>query len=223
VSGEAPVDVGSSGEQTIHALWSASRKASTRPVYRRVNEWLRKLGLASELRFKRISPTQFTVEVKDATTGVVTGLADVGFGLSQILPALVQLQLMAEGGTLLVEQPEIHLHPRLQTELGDVLIESVGAGRQIIVETHSELLLSRIQRRMAEASIDPRLVSVLYFEMTPMGSVVRQLEFDAFGNFKEPLPMAFFSEEFIERTEQTKAEARRRQQEGEAKDPSPVS
>ncbi|HEV8536326.1 MAG TPA: AAA family ATPase [Candidatus Limnocylindria bacterium] len=165
--------------------------------------------MAKEIRFRRISPTQYVVEVEDARTGVVSSLPDVGFGVSQILPALIQLQLMAPQSTLLMEQPEIHLHPTLQTALTDVLISATDTKRQVIAETHSELLLSRLQRRIAERKIALESVAILYVEMTPEGSVARELRLDEFGNFIDQLPTGFFSEEYTERLEQAKSVALR--------------
>lgn len=209
VGGEAPLDVGSQGESAIQALWAASRKKVSRPAFVAVNDWLRRLDMAKEIRFRRISPTQYVVEVEDARTGVVSSLPDVGFGVSQILPALIQLQLMAPQSTLLMEQPEIHLHPTLQTALTDVLISATDTKRQVIAETHSELLLSRLQRRIAERKIALESVAILYVEMTPEGSVARELRLDEFGNFIDQLPTGFFSEEYTERLEQAKSVALR--------------
>lgn len=210
VSGEAPLDVGAAGESAIPALFAASRKQTTRAAFSAVNDWLGELGMARKLRFKRISPTQYVVEVEDSRTGVITSLPDMGFGVSQILPALVQLQLMDRHGTLMMEQPEIHLHPSLQTALADVLIASTVKGtRQVIVETHSELLLARIQRRVADQSLSRSDVAVLYLEMSSEGTQAKELALDEFGNFVDQLPEGFFSEEYIERYEQSKAIATR--------------
>ncbi|MEI6703983.1 MAG: DUF3696 domain-containing protein, partial [Deltaproteobacteria bacterium] len=110
-----------------------------------------------------------------------------------------------------IEQPEIHLHPALQAELGDVFIES-ALGEQkntFILETHSEHLILRLMRRMRQTADDelpdglpkvtPDDVSILYVQPTKTGSVIRVLELDAEGQFLDTWPGGFFEEGFKER------------------------
>lgn len=113
-------------------------------------------------------------------------LADAGQGMQQALPAVVQQlshQIGDESPFLdLVEQPELHLHTAAQSPLGDLFLNTAKTGRgQVIVETHSENLLMRIRRRIAEGA-DPKLVAVYWIEDHPEGhSSVRRINIDTYG------------------------------------------
>lgn len=135
----------------------------------------------------------------DARTGVVLSPADVGFGLSQVLPVVVQL-LGHRGATVLIEQPEIHLHPKVQSRLTDVLIRAlVENGNRVLVETHSEHLLLRAQRRIRERSVpgftNEQLGVQFVTSVDGMG-VVKDLRVDESGGLSDPWPDGFFDERF---------------------------
>lgn len=112
---------------------------------------------------------------------------------------------------LAIEQPEIHLHPALQAELGDVFIESALGGRHnaFILETHSEHLILRIMRRMRDTvhgalpdglpPVRPEDVAILYVQPGDSAAVVRSLELDEEGQLLDPWPGGFFEEGFRER------------------------
>lgn len=133
---------------------------------------------------------------------------DVGIGISQVLPVLVNAyglrsQLVA------IEQPEIHLHPKLQGELGDVFVESAlgERGNTFVLETHSEHLILRILKRIRETTrgtnrhtppVRPDDVALLFIEATPKGSVVRNLRVDERGRIVDRIPGGFFEEDFDE-------------------------
>jgi hypothetical protein len=146
----------------------------------------------------------------DKRTDTRVSHRDVGIGVSQVLPVLVSAYA-AHNQIVAIEQPEIHLHPSLQAELGDVFIESAlsGSTNTFLLETHSEHLILRIMRRMRETvngnlpdgmhSVAPDDVSILYVQPTKEGSIVRVLELDAEGQLLDPWPGGFFEEGFRER------------------------
>ena len=133
-------------------------------------------------------------------------LADVGYGINQILPVIIEGIASQEGAILCVEQPEIHLHPRLQANIADLMIDTIadepGKRKQWIVETHSELLITRLQRRIREGKISPDDISVLYVDPDDdngvEGSAILRLEMDENGDFIEHWPHGFFDEVFNE-------------------------
>jgi predicted ATPase len=125
-------------------------------------------------------------------------VANMGEGLSQLLPIIARVLTIEPGGSLLVEQPEIHLHPAAQADLADLFLSVTQAGdRQCIVETHSEHLLLRVRRRIAEGKIDRNRVAVLYVGRRSRNSTIRSLDLDDLGNF-EKWPDGFFEERYRE-------------------------
>jgi predicted ATPase len=141
------------------------------------------------------------LSLTDIRSGVVVTPADVGFGISQMLPIVVELLAHRES-IICIEQPETHLHPRLQTRLADLLIESSRNGdlaNQLIVETHSEHLLLRLQRRIREGAIDPSDISVLYVDQDTDGNTTAtHLRIDDEGEFLDEWPDGFFDERLDE-------------------------
>lgn len=146
----------------------------------------------------------------DRRTDTVVSHRDVGIGVSQILPVLVTCYGL-RNQIVAIEQPEIHLHPALQAELGDVFIQSAlgGNANTFVLETHSEHLILRIMRRIRDTAkgklpagvpaIKPDDVSVLFVEPTKAGAIVRPIELDADGEFADLWPGGFFEEGFRER------------------------
>ncbi|MBI1832856.1 MAG: DUF3696 domain-containing protein, partial [Planctomycetes bacterium] len=125
-------------------------------------------------------------------------IAGMGEGVSQILPIIACTLFGARDDCLLVEQPEIHLHPALQAELGDLFIDvSQNGHRQILVETHSEHLVLRIRRRIAEGKLSPDQVAILFVEKQGGESTVRRLDLNCRGHFSD-WPKGFFDEAYQE-------------------------
>ena len=130
---------------------------------------------------------------------------DIGIGVSQVLPVLVSAYA-SENELLAIEQPEIHLHPALQAELGDVFLESAlgGAGNTFLIETHSEHLLLRILRRIRETTdgelpqgvpdVHPEHVAVLYVQPGREDTEVLHIPVTADGEFERTWPNGFFAE-----------------------------
>jgi len=130
---------------------------------------------------------------------------DVGIGISQVLPVLVTTYASKEK-VIAIEQPEIHLHPALQAELGDLFIHSAlgGNGNTLLLETHSEHIILRILRRIRETAegelpegltpVTPNQVSVLYVEPGKEGSEVIHIPVNEDGEFERPWPRGFFAE-----------------------------
>jgi len=183
----------------------------TKDLLGNVNNWFKKLDIPYTLD---ISCHSVSDELKIYLTkienqqGISVTPVDVGFGISQILPIIIN-SLSCMQMTLLMEQPEIHLHPKLQTELGDLLIYSAkNNGNTVLVETHSEHLLLRILRRIRETTagtlkdsglaLTPKDVSILYIEAADRGSIVYELRVDDQGEFIDKWPQGFFDERLAE-------------------------
>jgi len=99
----------------------------------------------------------------------------------------------------MIEEPELHIHPRLQAELGSLFVDAIQEkGHQIIAETHSEHLMLRIQRLIRSKKLSPQDVCVLYVSRDASGSSVQQLRLDEDGEFLDEWPGGFFEESFNE-------------------------
>lgn len=164
-----------------------------------VNAWLTRMNVTTRLTIDPLESIAYTAAVQSqATPGKSVNLAQVGFGISQILPVLVTGLKNPSDAWLLLEQPEIHLHPRLQGELGDFLLCAAKAGKTIMVETHSDHLVNRIRRRIAEDETG-NLASMVQILFVHAGtddnpsSYVEPLQVDESGTIIN-CPPDFFSE-----------------------------
>ena len=218
------------------AAWRHLARTSDRDMLDRVNCWLQggdhfDTGYRIERRgYRRVytantstvqqppddAPLETEVVLVDGRHGdIAVGVADVGKGIAQVVPVIVEALCHPEEHYLLMlEQPELHLHPRGQAVIGDLLIKfrgdprrfsSGGAGTSIaLVETHSEYLILRILRRIRETTeerlpagtspIQPDDVAVVYVEPTDAGSEVKLLRIDTTGEFIDRWPRGFFAE-----------------------------
>lgn len=166
-----------------------------------LNKYLQNLGLTSKVTASRPNDVSIELQVglsKDISDTVVN-IADVGLGVSQVLPVLVAL-LVAEFGQLVyLEQPELHLHPRAQANLAQPLIDAANRGVKVVVETHSDLLLTRIQTLVAEEAIDPAKLVLHWFSRGDDGiTKITSADLDkagAYGEFPIDFSDVFFEED----------------------------
>ncbi|NER22903.1 MAG: AAA family ATPase [Symploca sp. SIO1C2] len=210
LSNNSSQQVGQSGKLVPELLY----KNST--LLQKVNQQLEKLELEYKLKITSFidqdnnQPSEiFALRLEKKNTDINVSLLDVGFGISQVIPVIVQ-SMFSENKTILIEQPEIHLHPKLQAELGDIFIESaLGEPKNtVILETHSEHLLLRIMRRMRETydddlpqnfpSVRPEDVSVLFVEPYGKSSIVREMSLNKRGELVKAWPGGFFEQELKE-------------------------
>ena len=208
-AGTQPTDVGQTGEYTVDAIlasrkWGKSisrgRGKRRRTLEEHVANWLKELRLIHDFRVVPLaegSPV-FEVRVRKSARASEVLITDVGFGVSQILPVLVLCFYVPEGSTVILEQPEIHLHPAIQSGLADVLIDAWKTRKvQILLESHSEHLLHRLQRRIAEEGISRDDVGLFFCSAEGRSSNLTSLEFDPYGNIAN-WPKDFFGDQFGE-------------------------
>lgn len=181
-------------------------------VDKQILKWLQRLDLIDSYRlqpdFSKKGGYDFYVSKHGGEPEV--RLKDVGFGVSQVLPVLILCYYVPEGSILILEQPEAHLHPKAQSELADVLIDVVkNRNIQIILESHSEHLLHRLTRRIAEEQLATTDTALYSCQINESVSEIESLEMDEYGNISN-WPQNFFGDEMGDLAAKAKAEIERR-------------
>ena len=225
-SGSQPLDVGKRGERVIDAILAARQRerdasASTGrkgpSLEETIARWLKELGLIHAFSVEPLAENGglYQVRAQVSATSAPVLITDVGFGVSQVLPVLVLCCYVPEGSTILLEQPELHLHPSVQSGLADVFIDAVqNRNVQIVLESHSEHLLTRLQRRIAEEKLRASDAALYFCDMPDGASRLTSLQVDAYGNIKN-WPDRFFGDDFGEMAAMTRAAMDRRERGGQ--------
>ena len=228
-SGESPASVGSQGEYTIAAILAAQRegrrlnrgpKRATQGFAEFIALWLKDLGVIHDFSVKAVAEgrKEYEVLVKTHAKATEVKITDVGFGVSQVLPALVQAFYCQPHSTVWMEQPEIHLHPQVQAELADVFISATQAREngkprdvQLIVESHSEHFLNRLQRRVAEGTVKHEDIAVYFCRRAGSATDLEPLKLNMFGEI-ENWPEHFFGDEMADIAGRTVAAMQRKKE-----------
>jgi predicted ATPase len=225
-SGEEISNVGWRGERTVEALLAgATRRYNRKPgakhkaLQELVAEWLKKLGVINSFALTPIGVGRDEYEVRVIAPGSRSAvpLTSVGFGVSQVLPVIAEAFYSAPGSTVIMEQPEIHLHPSVQAGLADLFIDAIrmresGQARnvQFVIESHSEHMLRRLLRRIAEGEVQPEEIRCYVVSNSSRGSRIEPLEVDEFGDVHN-WPDDFFgnsTEDIVAQSKQARARRR---------------
>lgn len=209
--GRPPEAVDPTGHNVIDALVEdANRKRKRGALVRSVNRWLEKVGRVRLMPIRAMTRQSkvYEIRLKDTDSGRWANFADVGFGIGQALPVIVEGLRTPDNGIFLVQEPEIHLHPDAQLAMADFLIGLVGTNRRVIVETHSEHILLRIRRAVVERTIGDENsvrglskedVSIIHVGKRSQGdSFATRLDLDDLGQV-EKWPVGFMNEATDER------------------------
>ena len=173
--------------------------------------WLKDMRLIHDFRVVEIAPgsNRWQAKVQVSKGGTEALLTDVGFGVSQVIPVITLLQYVPEGSTVILEQPEIHLHPLAQASLADVIVETaLQRNLQVILESHSEHLLLRLQRRVAEQRMPADKLKLYFCDFVRDKSRLTPLRLDPMGRI-ENWPRHFMGDAFGETYAAEKARLRR--------------
>lgn len=215
-----PSDVGQRGEKAIDAILAATEandqlnlrpRTKLRPFQEMVAHWLKELGLIHSFKVEEIAEGSNRWQAKVVTRAGSSEvlLTDVGFGVSQVLPVVTLLLYVPEGSTVILEQPEIHLHPLAQAGLADVIIHAATHRKvQVILESHSEHLLLRLQRRIAEAALQADDIRLYFCDGAGGRSTLTTLQLDLLGQILN-WPQHFFGDSFGETAEAERARLKR--------------
>lgn len=167
---------------------SSSNRDMKQLVIKKLNEFGKNSGLFDELKIlslgrKSFSPFQVMVSVG----GLTINLADVGYGVSQILPIIIESLLSTEASIGLLQQPEVHLHPRAQAALSSFMCSLVEkSNTSFVIETHSDYIIDRIRYEIAQGKIDNNDVQLLFFDKVGPYSKIYPIEIDNNGNIIDP-------------------------------------
>lgn len=208
-----PQDVGPRGEKAASVLAEfggeiidvplpdLSPGVTHQTLLEAVAEWGERIGVLSKLQ--ALNETKFGTEFRvsapfsassPAAPAIQTGVVNVGIGISQVIPVLVLCLAAPPGSTVLIEQPELHLHPAVQSRLGDFFAACILSGRQIVVETHSEHIINRVRLLTARNQLAPSSDVCLHFiERDDFGSEVSEIAIRKDGGL-ERWPRGFFDE-----------------------------
>jgi len=184
--GSLPSEVGAQGEEAIALLAHESVQPKKQPNTKRVANWLKVLGLAKAVGVSRLGASDlFDVSITLEDDAMLP-IADLGYGLSQILPVLAQCSFAPQGSTLLFEQPELHLHPGAARKLAQVFVDAVTENQvKIVAETHSQdLLIAMISELKAKRLA---LADIVAYEVNRVGgkSTYREITFTQNGDHFE--------------------------------------
>lgn len=205
---ESPNGVGTEGEFAPELIF----RARNSEMHESLNAWLGSLGYG-ELDFEAIGDDYFQMSLNSPDRDYRVNVAHTGTGVSQILPILTQGVTSKENGTLVFQQPELHLNPAQQTTVADFMIQQVTDRKRVIVESHSEHMLLRLRRRIAEGAISSDDVAIYYVEVGEGGrTTVRDVPVDGTGNIDQAeWPQGFFEESLDDAFAMTIAQARSRE------------
>jgi len=211
----APGEVGSDGHKVMDALLANAllKGEGQGATLRSVSGWLRRMGLAEQIEVRQVGRSS-RYELVVHKDGVAANLLDVGVGVWQVLPVLAVAYFVPPGSTVLLEEPEIHLHPLAQAVLAEMLVE-VSQQRQVqfIVETHSEHLFRRLQTLIARRQTDTAQCQMLFVERQGADAVLVPLDVDEYGAVRN-WPQRFFGDAMGEAREQARARAQRMREAG---------
>lgn len=193
VTGVGPTFPGTFEKYTasVIARWQANDE---KEKLEKLGKDLETLGLTWKVMAKPISDTQVELQVGRLPRAIRGGahdlvnIADVGFGVSQTLPVLVALNVAKSGQLVYIEQPEIHLHPRAQAAMAELLANAAGREVRVVAETHSSILIRKVQTLVAQGKLKPEIVKLHWFERKDGVTTIRSADLDergAFGDWPE--------------------------------------
>ena len=207
-----PGEIGADGNSAISVLLASAllRSDDQHRIVDGVSAWLARMDMAEKLEVRQQDRSN-RYELVAHRGGVACNLCDVGIGVAQVLPVLVASYFAPEGSTIILEEPEIHLHPLAQSVLAELFIEiSHQRKLQFVVETHSEHLFRRMQTLMAQGKIHPDQAAMYFVSKSGADAELQKLDVDEFGAVRQ-WPANFFGDSVGEARALAMARAKRMQ------------
>jgi predicted ATPase len=201
-TGETPSRVGRTGSNGVSLLVNdASKRGRLKSgMAEKISEWLNHTGIASEIVLNTLTERHFEICVRDLN-GAKHNICDVGFGCSQVLPVLVgalnifdarNLHNERSTPTFVVQEPEIHLHPNAQADLGSFFLSAARGRGQLFIETHSDNLILRMAMHVAAGHLDPNDIAIFFCQNDRGKKSVRRISLTRQGVFAPKWPGGFF-------------------------------
>ncbi len=164
-----------------------------------VVNWLQHMGMLKSVSTKEEGKLGYKLTVSVPGIERELDLTTVGVGVSQVLPILVMALLATPGTLMIFEQPEIHLHPKVQSLLGDFFLSMGQLEKQCLIETHSEYLVNKLRFRIVEAKDDKvlKLVKIYFVERKENASYLREVKPNEYGAILD-WPEGFFDEGMLQ-------------------------
>ena len=193
-SGERNKRVGVNGENAVNmiAMDSLRKGKKSKRIKEKLITWLKSAGIASDLKIVDLSERHYELHIQNLNSNEYQNFADVGYGNSQVIPILVAGYNLEKGETLVVEEPEIHLHPNAQAELGDFFLDLYHNKVNSLIESHSEYMIVRLQQHVASGKIDKDDIAFYYIHAEDGQKHIKQLTLDGDGVFEQKWPQGFF-------------------------------
>jgi len=201
---ETPVSVGAQGQHAPELI-----RRNIQKLRKNLDRWVKAFEFGDRIEVQNLSDSMFTLNFFSNNGRYRTSIADEGFGASQVLPLIVQALMSERGSLCIAEQPEIHLNPRLQSVLADLLADMANRDRRVIVETHSEHVLLTLRRLVASKKISSDKIAIYYIEGRPNNALIRKIKLSANGGIQE-WPKGFFEESLREALALATAQASRK-------------
>jgi predicted ATPase len=174
---------------------SHTRGRATSSLREAIGDWLTYMGLGFAVETEDLGKLGHAMRIWQEGMGRPVELPHLGVGVSQVLPILVVALLAPAGATLIFEQPELHLHPKVQARLADFFVTMTELDKQCVIETHSEHLINRLRLHAAKAPADEvaQRVVIYFVESRPDGASYQEIEINEYGVI-ENWPSGFFDE-----------------------------
>lgn len=205
ITNETYNTVGSKGENMPNLLKKIGNNNEE------LNNWVQRFGFGDEVYLEKLYSNAYSLRFRNKNSPYYTSISNAGFGASQILPLLVQAVVSPKRSITIAEQPEIHLNPKIQCELADLFVFMANKKQTIVVETHSEHLLLRLRRLIAEEKIKSDDVAIYFVEGDGINSKIRPITLQENGHIK-PIdwPKDFLGESLKEALAMATEQAKRK-------------
>lgn len=150
-----------------------------------------RLKLAKDIKVSKDANNAYRITLENSES-IQVDLCHMGFGISQILPIIVQGLLVPPNGLFIIDAPEVHMHPYIQSEMVDFFID-LTRQRKVMIETHSEHIVTRLRRRIAEGALKPEDINLCFVENNGNGSQYQTLSINDKGSFYGDMPKGFMN------------------------------